>query len=334
MLLTCTMESDPTMLGSKNLFLLLRIAISCGILYIIFNKLEYDQMKHSIPNLIIPFLVLSFLFVLLDRVLMSQRWNILLKAKNTIIPFVEIVRIYFMTSFLGMFVPSSVAPDAMRAYLATKYNCTNACAISSVFLDRIIGFLTLSTVALISCLVLFLNGNSRIISTSMLVLVLMPFLAIVLWLLLHKFAGRILQKFSGTRYFDTVYRILVEFYSSLVSYKNDVLDLIKVTTICFVNHGLFIITVYLITLSLNVQISIVHLCIFIPLVTFVTMVPISMGGLGVQEGAYVYLFSRSGLSVQDAFAVAFLIRVVTTLACIPGGVLYLNSGFQRKKILE
>ena len=126
----------------------------------------------------------------------------------------------------------------------------------------------------------------------------------------------------------------MEFYSSLVSYKNDVLDLLKVTTICFVNHVLFIITVYLITLSLNVQVSIVHLCIFIPLVTFVTMVPISLGGLGVQEGAYVFLFSRSGLSVQEAFAVAFLIRVVTTLGCLPGGVLYLSSGFQARRILE
>ena len=168
----------------------------------------------------------------------------------------------------------------------------------------------------------------------MLILVLMPFLAIVLWLLLHRYIVQILQKFSGTRYFDSVYRILVEFYSSLISYKKNVLDLIKVTIICFLNHGLFIITVYLITLSLNVQVSVILLCIFIPLVALVTMVPISLGGLGVQEGAYVYLFSRSGLSVQESFAVAFLIRAVATLGCIPGGFLYLSSGFQGKKIME
>ena len=319
---------------SKKLFLLLRVVISCGIFYIIFRKLEYDQMKYLIPKLIIPFLVLSFLFVLLDRVLMSQRWNILLKAKNIVIPFIEIVRMYFVTSFLGMFVPSSIAPDAMRAYLATKYNCTNASAISSIFLDRFLGVLTFALVASVSCLVLFLDGNSRIITTSMLILVLTPFLAIVLWLLLHRYFLKILQKFSGKRYFDSVYRILVEFNTSLVSYKNNVLDLIKVTMICFLNHGLFIITVYLITLSLNVRVSVVHLCIFIPLVALVTMVPISLGGLGVQEGAYVYLFSRSGLSVQESFAVALLIRVVTTLGCLPGGFLYLSSGFQGKKIME
>ena len=319
---------------SKKLFLLLRIVVSCGILYIIFRKLEYDQMINLIPKLIIPFLVLSFLFVLLDRVLMSQRWNILLKAKNTVIPFIEIVRIYFVTSFLGMFVPSSIAPDAMRAYLATKYGCTNAGAISSIFLDRLLGLLSFALVASVSCLVLFLNGNSQIISTTMLILVLMPFLAIALWLLLHRYIAQILQKFSGTRYFNSVSRILVDFYSSLISYKNNVRDLIKVTTFCFLNHGLFIVTVYLITLSLNVQVPVVNLCIFVPLVALVTMVPISLGGLGVQEGAYVYLFSRSGLSVQESIAVAFLIRVVSTMGCIPGGFLYLGSGFQGKKIHE
>src|SRR5659263_31465 len=101
--------AGPTAMRSKNLFLLLRIVFSWGILYIIFRKLDTNQLKNLFPNIVFPFLTLSFLFVLLDRVLMTYRWQILLKAKSTIIPFFEILRIYFVSSFLGIFLPSSVA---------------------------------------------------------------------------------------------------------------------------------------------------------------------------------------------------------------------------------
>ena len=328
------MEQDPPLMKSKNLFLLLRIVFSCGILYVIFRKLDTNQLKDLIPNIVFLFLTLSFLFVLLDRVLMTYRWQILLKAKSTIIPFFEILRIYFVSSFLGIFLPSSVAPDAMRVYLATKYDCTNACAISSVFLDRIIGFLTFAFVALGSCLVLIITGNSQIISGSMFILILLPFLALLLWALFHGYIVKILERLSEKKYFSSLYRVLTETYRSLVSYKNNILDLLKVTAICFLNHGMFILTVYLITLSLNLHVSVIHLAVYIPLVTLVTMIPISLGGLGVQEGAYVYLLSRSGLSLQESFAVALLIRVVVTLGCLPGFALYLSSGFHGKRIME
>ena len=43
---------------------------------------------------------------------------------------------------------------------------------------------------------------------------------------------------------------------------------------------------------------------------------------------------RGGLTVQEAFAVALLVRVVTTLGCLPGGVLYLTRGFEVRRAME
>ena len=318
----------------KSLAFTLRMGLSAGILYLLLSRLDYGQLRYLLPNLVVPFFLLGFTLFLIDRGLMSYRWQVLLKSKGAGVPFGEIVRIYFMTSFLGMFVPSSVAPDAMRAYLASKYGCSAAIAMTSVFVDRFIGFLTLAAVALGSCGVLAMKGESELLSAPMVILILAPFAALLVWLFLHRFMVGILRRLAGFPYVSRIHGVLQDFYESMVSYWDHGSDLLRITALCFVSHLLFIVTVYLMTLSLNLSVSMVHLCIFVPLVSFVTMVPVSVGGLGIQEGAYVYLLMRGGLTVQEAFAVALLVRVVTTLGCLPGGVLYLTRGFEVRRAME
>lgn len=319
---------------SKRFFLFLRGALSLGILYLLLSRVDYGQMMVLLPGLALPYFTLGLLLFLLDRVLMSHRWQVLLKAGGTSVPLMEIVRLYFMTSFLGMFVPSSLAPDAMRAYLATKYDGSPAFAVSSVFVDRFIGFLTLAAVALGSCAVLAWSGESEILTPAMIVVILAPFAALVGWLIFHNVLWRLLEHLSTFSAVARIHRFLLDFYRAMTSYRQKAREVLRVAGLCFVNHLLFILVVYTMSLSLHLDVFWVHLCIFVPLVTFVTLVPVSVGGLGVQEGAYVYLLMRSGLSVQEAFAVALLVRVVTTIGCLPGGLLYLSRGFQVRQAVE
>jgi len=54
-------------------------------------------------------------------------------------------------------------------------------------------------------------------------------------------------------------------------------------------------------------------------VYFVTLLPISINGLGVQEVAISFFFSRvGGVSLEIGFTIALLIRTLTMLASLPG----------------
>jgi hypothetical protein len=56
----------------------------------------------------------------------------------------------------------------------------------------------------------------------------------------------------------------------------------------------------------------------IPIVTIVTLLPISIAGLGVREGAMVLLFGRVGLDAAGAISLSLAWFAVTVLASVPG----------------
>ena len=65
---------------------------------------------------------------------------------------------------------------------------------------------------------------------------------------------------------------------------------------------------------------------FYPLVIMAIMLPVSLGGIGMRENAFVALFSAAGLmTVADAFAVSFTMTVLVALTSLPGAAFYFRG---------
>ncbi len=62
---------------------------------------------------------------------------------------------------------------------------------------------------------------------------------------------------------------------------------------------------------------------FNPLIALVLMVPISIGGIGVNQTAYPFFFGLAGVPADHALAVSLLMQAVMLLGSLPGGVLWL-----------
>jgi uncharacterized membrane protein YbhN (UPF0104 family) len=62
------------------------------------------------------------------------------------------------------------------------------------------------------------------------------------------------------------------------------------------------------------------------------MVPISLAGLGVREGIFIYLFTRIGVSQEAALSLSLLFFFVTLLVSVLGGIEYVRIG--GKKAVE
>ena len=79
---------------------------------------------------------------------MAWRWIILLRALETPAPppLGDILRIFFVSSFVGTFLPS-VGGDVYRAYSLAKHDVSGAQAAASVAMDRLLGVLSLFLVA-------------------------------------------------------------------------------------------------------------------------------------------------------------------------------------------
>ena len=321
------------MLNKGRLFFFLRLLVSFLIIAFIISKVNFEEIALLLPKIKLPFVLLGLLWLLFDRVIMSYRWAILLWAKEIRIPIYNIIKIYFLSSFWSTFLPSSVAPDLIKVYVARKHssNTNTSDVISSVVVDRVIGLLSLSLVAFLSIFVLFSYSRTRenfnILTTVLIIL----FLTILVVVFFDRMPLKRFQKFFRIREDGFLGRKLTVFYDSCKEYMTNKAALFKVFSISFVNNILAILMIYVIGLSLDLHVSILHLFVFVPLVNFIIMIPISVGGIGVQEGAYVYFLSQIGMSVQEALAVALILRGLMIVSYLPGGLVYMSDGFAIKK---
>ena len=57
------------------------------------------------------------------------------------------------------------------------------------------------------------------------------------------------------------------------------------------------------------------------------MLPISVGGWGTTNAAYVALFSQVGMDPDGAFVLSVLILALGVIGNLPGGLIYAWEGF-------
>jgi len=65
--------------------------------------------------------------------------------------------------------------------------------------------------------------------------------------------------------------------------------------------------------------------VFTPLVGIASMMPISVYGLGVREGAYVYFLAQAGIDASQALAFAIIWLLLSTSTSILGGIGWILS---------
>jgi len=87
---------------------------------------------------------------------------------------------------------------------------------------------------------------------------------------------------------------------------------------------------YYVARAIGIDVSINYFFLFIPIIFLILMIPISIGGFGIREGASVLLFASVGVNQADAFMMGLLTSFVIMLYSIPGGLLFVFGGLIKK----
>ena len=91
----------------------------------------------------------------------------------------------------------------------------------------------------------------------------------------------------------------------------------------------------LVARALGIEIEPLYFFIFMPLIWVIITVPISISGLGLREGAFVFFFTQVGVSSADAVAISLLYYFYNVIVGGIGGLAVLRTAvveFRRKLI--
>jgi uncharacterized membrane protein YbhN (UPF0104 family) len=91
--------------------------------------------------------------------------------------------------------------------------------------------------------------------------------------------------------------------------------------VSLVIHGMILTSIALLGRGLGIGIRFVDFYALAPLALIAQSLPLTPGGIGVGEGAFMYLFGKAGVPRAAAFALSISYRAVQFLVSLIGGVL-------------
>jgi uncharacterized protein (TIRG00374 family) len=267
-------------------------------------------------------IALAVVLVLLDRALMAYRWVVLLcTVDRALRPSLgALLRIFFVSTFVGTFLPASVGGDAVRAFSLAKLNVRGGDAVASVFMDRILGVASLLLMALIGLpLARSTAANAPILSA----LAAAGSLCVLTMLLIFsrrtaRVAAELVSRLPVAKARDIGHRLL----ESIRKYSAYPRQLVNVLVCSMAVQGLRIVQAYCLGRGLGIDAPLTIYIAFIPLILLVMLLPVTVNGIGTSQAAFVWFFSRAGVDPATAFALSVLFVALGIIGNLPGAMLY------------
>lgn len=258
----------------------------------------------------------------LDRIVMVSKWIPLLKP---IVPDVSIPRAVraYLGSGLGLYLlPASIGADILRA-TALGVGREKVTEVSvSIVAERTLGLAGMGAVCLGSlALALRTDVDLTLLLPWALTAVVVGFGVILApmsdWL--RSLLRSIATRFSS----DSAIKQLVRVSRAFDSYRGRLPMLTAVGVASAIEQLVPVFVMWFISLSLGLQLPLHILFIVMPLSLFISRLPISFGGIGVTEGAMVYLLGLFGVGLSDALALAVVGRLLDiVVVAVPGALLW------------
>ena len=261
--------------------------------------------------------------VLLDRALMAYRWIALLAplAPGTRPPLPALLRTFFVSTFVGTFLPQSVGADAVRTMSLVRDGVSGSQSLASVMMDRLLGVLGLVIAATVGLLFAFdLLGNPWIALTLAIAaggcaigaaIVFSPRVDAAIRRMITAWAPSALRPIGG-RVLDAVRR-----------YEAHRGVLAQVLVASVVVQALRVIQAWMLGRSLGMAAGVSAYVAFVPIILLVMLLPITINGLGVSQWGFQTLFARVSTPAPQALALSILFVALGIVGNLPGAVLYL-----------
>jgi len=297
---------------------LLRITVAAVLLYAILKRLDFSERSFSWdPHLVLPF-VLAFGLQVVAQALSTLRWQAILQPGSP--PWTYLFRLYLIGNFFSVFLPTSIGGDAVRAVGVGPAVGGKASALSSVILDRLFGVTALGMYLVLGAFLApeSLKGLNQVRWTA-------PRLALVVTIVVVLMIGGVLAMRFSTRWAGA--------RAALAGAGRVVSQLItsprRLATVLFLSllvQATYILAWMGLAAGLGLSIPSGEFLIAVPIVSLGAMLPVSFGGLGVREGAWLLLLAPLGIPSADIVVYSLLYFLAFVLVGVVGGALFLVQG--------
>lgn len=323
----------------NRLTTILKLALSLGLLYYLFVKLDDPATSwRMIVETDKRLLLLGMLCYAAAVAISGIKWGILLRAAGLPVATPRLLQYQWIAEFFNNFLPAQVGGDIMRGYALATDTRRTADAAASVLIDRFIGLMVFMFAAAVAAVSMLLLGrpNGQVLEAESLLflqvaalgssgvtLLLLLMIAALLSRTLKQWFERLLARLPlASRTLPIWQKLAVAFHV----YRAHPAALLWTALGSALIVILTSINIWLIARAVTPQaISLWEVLAINPIIVFALVVlPLAPGGLGVRQLTFAGLFQLMGAGFALGKTVGLIQQLIGYVVSIPGGLLWLT----------
>jgi uncharacterized protein (TIRG00374 family) len=308
---------------------LARAAVTVALLAAVAARLDVAALAGKAARADPRWIAAAFAVVLAAVALSAWKWGLVLAARGRPLPWPALFRHYLVGLFFNNVLPGAVGGDAVRAWEAARDAGDAPEAVASVLTERLVAGAALGVTALL--------GLPFVAATPRLAGLVVLFLATNVALVAAFLAPRVAERLAAAVLPRRLAAVRAAVVATIAAVRESVrsprlfarlflLSVVFQVLVAAVNACLFA--------AIGAPVSLARCVVCTPMIFTVTMVPVSLSGLGVREAAYAWFFGQAGVAAEDAVAVSLLFFVVVAVASLPGAPLFALRRGRRPPPLE
>lgn len=327
------MRSQGHLFSKKNLPLFLRWAgtlLALGLLIYLLSRQGWGEIMQAFRQVPVWRVGFALGLTLVSRFAVAGRWHVLLRSAGTNIPPRQTLRITFAGLFASNFLPTTIGGDVVRLGGVIRLGYDRAISLASLVVDRLVGMAGMAMAALTLLFSLpeliraikvgyvereqqYTTSASTLLTGSFFgflpyspgLIFGMAFFRVEWW---QTFMGKLKSVFA--RLFDAVKLWLSKPQSLLGA-----LAFTWVHMVCVFG------SIWILLPGLGETMPFWRIAGLWALTYFVTLLPISVNGLGVQELSMTFFFTTfGGISASSGLTMALFMRILPMFASLPGAL--------------
>ena len=286
----------------------LRIGVSVVLLAIIAWRTNWTDVGAKFAQLNIGLWFAAVGVMVAALVASARRWQLFARELRFSQSLPQFCAYYFIGAYFNLLLPTSVGGDVMRVWYLNGDSGRKLAALASVFLERLNGLLVLFFVACFGILFTPVELPTwihaavwSVTGAALAGIIALPFL-------------RSIDKLPEQR------RRQLDTMLALMKHPR---ALASGTLISVFVQAMSVVCVWFLGMSIGLDVPVAYYCILAPMVGLLTLLPISVNGVGVREVGMIVFLAPLGVDEDSAKTLAFLWFAAGVIVSLLGGLVYL-----------
>lgn len=307
----------------KKIKIFLQILGPLIFIYILF-RIDYQLLSKEIRLLKWHFLIFAFVLTILEVTVRSFRWRIVLSSLGISISRISCIGLHWLGFFVGNITPGRLG-EIIKVYFLKNKGHSVFRSFFSIVLDRVIDILVLLLFGFFIFLFFLKDIGLYIVVVGIVLLLSVVFIFLLInpKSFIHKTFGKFIRKIFSVD-FDSYNRFTFgKFWQGIRGLKKR--EVLFFFIYLIIGWFLYFYPRYIIAKSLGLNLSFVDIFVISTVVAMVSILPISVAGIGTREAAMIYLFSLFGLNKEVAVLFSLLIFTIHIIVISFGLIPYLKE---------